>query len=369
MTLLEKNNIMLNKEGKYEYRHPRAIIAVDGVILSIIENDLRVLIISEDQEHWRLPGRKLRFDEINGNQWGEVPDNYQNGDELKRCLSDAIRLKIDGTRFSEKEFVLKMMPEMTPLKLRDCPNRDKDRPLIEVSGIDKKDRVITQPYMMLVNPYFFVSKENETNQRLRLQRRQRLVNNFFVSKENETIEKETSLIFKNPKLLGKTETTAYWAPLYQIFKDNDCYEMTIERKAPNLTSNNIEKRPSQEERNEKWVFRMLFDHAEILLDALQTLRLQARTQPVGRDFFISENNKEMFTMQQIKRMYDLIIDGNLELSNLKKTLKERNLIKEYTENGKVKKNEKSTTRPAVLFKYDDNWYDYYMENKNLALRL
>ena len=345
MTLLEKNNIMLNKEGKYEYRHPRAIIAVDGVILSIIENDLRVLIISEDQEHWRLPGRKLRFDEINGNQWGEVPDNYKNGDELKRCLSDAIRLKIDGTRFSEKEFVLKMMPEMTPLKLRDCPNRDKDRPLIEVSGIDKKDRVITQPYMMLVNPY------------------------FFVSKENETIEKETSLIFKNPKLLGKTETTAYWAPLYQIFKDNDCYEMTIERKAPNFTSNNIEKRPSQEERNEKWVFRMLFDHAEILLDALQTLRLQARTQPVGRDFFISENDKEMFTMQQIKRMYDLIIDGNLEISNLKKTLKERNLIIEYTENGKVKKTEKSTTRPAVLFKYDDNWYDYYMENKNLALRL
>lgn len=345
MTLLEKNNIMLNKEGKYEYRHPRAIIAVDGVILSIIENDLRVLIISEDQEHWRLPGRKLRFDEINGNQWGEVPDNYKNGDELKRCLSDAIRLKIDGTRFSEKEFVLKMMPEMTPLKLRDCPNRDKDRPLIEVSGIDKKDRVITQPYMMFVNPY------------------------FFVSKENETIEKETSLIFKNPKLLGKTETTAYWAPLYQIFKDNDCYEMTIERKAPNFTSNNIEKRPSQEERNEKWVFRMLFDHAEILLDALQTLRLQARTQPVGRDFFISENDKEMFTMQQIKRMYDLIIDGNLEISNLKKTLKERNLIIEYTENGKVKKNEKSTTRPAVLFKYDDNWYDYYMENKNLALRL
>lgn len=345
MTLLEKNNIMLNKEGKYEYRHPRAIIAVDGVILSIIENDLRVLIISEDQEHWRLPGRKLRFDEINGNQWGEVPDNYKNGDELKRCLSDAIRLKIDGTRFSEKEFVLKMMPEMTPLKLRDCPNRDKDRPLIEVSGIDKKDRVITQPYMMLVNPY------------------------FFVSKENETIEKETSLIFKNPKLLGKTETTAYWAPLYQIFKDNNCYEMTIERKAPNLTSNNIEKRPSEEERNEKWVFRMLFDHAEILLDALQTLRLQARTRPVGRDFFISENNKEMFTMQQIKRMYDLIIDGNLELSNLKKTLKERNLIIEYTEDGKVKKTEKSTTRPAVLFKYDDNWYDYYMENKNLALRL
>lgn len=100
------------------------------------------------------------------------------------------------------------------------------------------------------------------------------------------------------------------------------------------------------------------------------MRLQelCRVQPLNEDWFADDDGNAYFTMQQMKRVYDCVFNRNYELSNLKKTLmNDRNLIVPVERKGVEV--ELRRGKPVELFQYNKTYYDYYMRNKNLSLRL
>ena len=92
---------------------------------------------------------------------------------------------------------------------------------------------------------------------------------------------------------------------------------------------------------------LAFDHAEILRCAVKRLRAKIRYEPIGFELL-----PEKFTLSQLQRLYEQILEQKIDKRNFRKKLLKMNLL--------VKTGEKETGvayRSAQLYKFDMEKYE------------
>lgn len=126
-----------------------------------------------------------------------------------------------------------------------------------------------------------------------------------------------------------------WAPLPQIMRDN--------------AIRNPKDCPSDGN-----VYRLAFDHPLILQSASERLKEMAHLQPLGRGIL-----PDRFTIADLQAFYEVILDMELERSNFRKAMMDRNHLEKAGQ-------EKGPSRPSDLFKFKDDVYDEYVRKKDFA---
>jgi 8-oxo-dGTP diphosphatase len=91
---------------------------------------------------------------------------------------------------------------------------------------------------------------------------------------------------------------------------------------------------------------LAFDHAHILEVALERLKSKVRYQPIGFELL-----PRKFTLTQLQRMYEIILDRPLDKRNFRKKILAMDLLIELDE---VQKD--VAHRAARLYKFDDRHY-------------
>jgi 8-oxo-dGTP diphosphatase len=91
---------------------------------------------------------------------------------------------------------------------------------------------------------------------------------------------------------------------------------------------------------------LAFDHAHILEVALERLKSKVRYQPIGFELL-----PKKFTLTQLQRMYEIILDRPLDKRNFRKKILGMDLLIELDE---VQKD--VAHRAARLYKFDDRHY-------------
>jgi len=103
---------------------------------------------------------------------------------------------------------------------------------------------------------------------------------------------------------------------------------------------------------------LAFDHAEILAFALERLRTRARTRPLGFELLPPK-----FTLSQLQRVYEKVLDRPLDRRNFRKKLHALELVKPLAE-----MEQGVPRRPARLFRFDANRYRS-LEREGFELQL
>lgn len=92
--------------------------------------------------------------------------------------------------------------------------------------------------------------------------------------------------------------------------------------------------------------RLAFDHARIVDTALRRLRGKVRYEPIGFELL-----PEKFTLTQLQRMYEMILEQDIDKRNFRKKILGMELLKELDE---VQVD--VAHRAARLYKFDENKY-------------
>jgi 8-oxo-dGTP diphosphatase len=103
--------------------------------------------------------------------------------------------------------------------------------------------------------------------------------------------------------------------------------------------------------NAKWVLvknlpNLIFDHREIILKALETLRKELRTEPVGFELL-----PKKFTLRQLQNLYEVILGTELDNRNFRKKISKLEYL--------IPLNEKEVGvnhKPAQFYKFDKKIY-------------
>lgn len=103
---------------------------------------------------------------------------------------------------------------------------------------------------------------------------------------------------------------------------------------------------------------LAFDHADILAFALERLRTRARTRPLGFELLPAK-----FSLSQLQRVYEKVLDRPLDRRNFRKKLHALGLVKPLAEMEKG-----VPRRPARLFRFDANRYQR-LERDGFELQL
>lgn len=112
----------------------------------------------------------------------------------------------------------------------------------------------------------------------------------------------------------------------------------------------------KEARDARWVSikvlpKLVFDHAEILQSALKKLKRVVRQEPIGFELL-----PKKFTLTSLQRLYESILDTQLDTRNFrKKLLKMGHLVKLNEQQSGV------PHRAAYLYKFDNNRYNQRKE--------
>ncbi len=94
---------------------------------------------------------------------------------------------------------------------------------------------------------------------------------------------------------------------------------------------------------------LAFDHAEILLTAINRLRGKVRYQPIGFELLA-----EKFTLTQLQKLYETILDKELNKRNFRTKILKMNILKEEDILRGV------AHRPAQLYSFDKVKYEAYL---------
>ena len=94
-----------------------------------------------------------------------------------------------------------------------------------------------------------------------------------------------------------------------------------------------------------------FDHEKIIVQAIRTLQLKVRYQPIGFELL-----PEKFTLLQLQELYEAIMDTSLDKPNFRRKLQRMNLLVSLDEFQKG-----VAHRAARLYKFDKNRYDRLKE--------
>lgn len=109
---------------------------------------------------------------------------------------------------------------------------------------------------------------------------------------------------------------------------------------------------SLKERNVKWfpindLPEMGFDHPEILVKALERLRMKLRSEPIGFELL-----PEKFTISQLQRLYEVVIGTTFDRRNFRKKVLQMKYIIPLDEKQKGVKH-----KPAQLFIFSKEVYE------------
>lgn len=94
-----------------------------------------------------------------------------------------------------------------------------------------------------------------------------------------------------------------------------------------------------------------FDHGKIIAQAIRTLQLKVRHQPIGFELL-----PEKFTLLQLQELYEAIMDTSLDKPNFRRKLQRMNLLVSLEEFQKG-----VAHRAARLYKFDKSRYDRLKE--------
>ena len=94
---------------------------------------------------------------------------------------------------------------------------------------------------------------------------------------------------------------------------------------------------------------LAFDHAEILATAITRLRGKVRYQPIGFELLA-----EKFTLTQLQKLYETILDKELNKRNFRTKILKMNILKEEDILRGV------AHRPAQLYSFDKVKYEAYL---------
>jgi hypothetical protein len=105
-------------------------------------------------------------------------------------------------------------------------------------------------------------------------------------------------------------------------------------------------------RNVKWfpvnnLPELGFDHHEILLRALERLRLKLKQEPIGFELLA-----EKFTLTQVQRLYEAILDTKLDPRNFRKKLSQMKYVIPLNEKQKAVRH-----KPAQLYIFSRDVYE------------
>ncbi|MDH5609403.1 MAG: NUDIX hydrolase [Cyclobacteriaceae bacterium] len=92
---------------------------------------------------------------------------------------------------------------------------------------------------------------------------------------------------------------------------------------------------------------LIFDHNEMVAHAIRRLRYRTSNQPVGFELL-----PEKFTMRQLQKLYEAILDQELDKRNFTKKINQLGLLIKLDE-----KNMESSKKGSYLFKFDQVKYD------------
>jgi len=168
-------------------------------------------------------------------------------------------------------------------------------------------------------------------------------------KKNETLDDAAARILF--RLTGMHDI--YLEQLYAFSAvDRDPVERTISTSYYAII--NIEKHNEEliENYNAKWFSlsqnpQLIFDHNEMLEKAVRRLRRRTSINPIGFELL-----PEKFTMRQLQKLYETILDKELDKRNFINKIKSMDIV--------VKLNEKdmsSSTKGSYLYKFDQDKYD------------
>jgi 8-oxo-dGTP diphosphatase len=92
---------------------------------------------------------------------------------------------------------------------------------------------------------------------------------------------------------------------------------------------------------------LAFDHSNILNDALNILRGRVRRRPVGFELL-----PQKFTLAQIQRLYEVLLNETYDKGNFRKKILDMNLLTDLKES-----QTNVSHRPAKLYSFDTNRYE------------
>ena len=94
-----------------------------------------------------------------------------------------------------------------------------------------------------------------------------------------------------------------------------------------------------------------FDHESIINVALKKLQKRVRFQPIGFEIF-----PKKFTLPQLQRLYEVILDKKLDKRNFRKKILSNHFIKKLNQ-----KETNGSRRPAFFYRFDDKKYNALKE--------
>ncbi|WP_299781835.1 NUDIX domain-containing protein [uncultured Formosa sp.] len=179
-------------------------------------------------------------------------------------------------------------------------------------------------------------------------------------KKNEVLDEAASRILNT--LTGMNEI--YMEQLYSFSEvDRDPVERTISTSY--YTIINIEKYNEEliENYNARWfsmsnVPHLIFDHNIMLDKAIKRLRRRTSINPIGFELL-----PEMFTMRQLQKLYEAILDKKLDKRNFINKINSMDILIKLDE-----KDMTSSTKGSYLYKFDREKYDKKKVN-NFYLKL
>ena len=179
-------------------------------------------------------------------------------------------------------------------------------------------------------------------------------------KENETLDDAAVRILF--RLTGMHDI--YMEQLY-TFSDVDRDPVARTISTAYFAIINIEKHNESlvEKLNAKWfslskVPKLIFDHDEMLAKAVRRLRRRTSINPIGFELL-----PEKFTMRQLQKLYETILDKELDKRNFINKIKSMDILIKLKE-----KDMTSSTKGSYLYMFDQEKYDEKKAN-NFYLKL
>ncbi len=143
---------------------------------------------------------------------------------------------------------------------------------------------------------------------------------------------------------GRVVSVAYYALVQLADYDSQIHASSDAKKAEWFSVNEMPK--------------LAFDHAEIFEIAINRLKSKVRYQPIGFELL-----PEKFTLSQLQKLYEIILDKELDKRNFRKKILSMDLLLELTE-----RQQGVSHRAAKLYQFDKIKYKA-LESKGFSFEL
>ena len=172
-------------------------------------------------------------------------------------------------------------------------------------------------------------------------------------KEDETLDNGATRVLRT--LTGLQDVFLEQLPAFSK-PDRDPVERTVS--IPYCTLINIEEHNEElsKQHGAQWFSlkdtpSLIFDHEEMVSSAINRLRYKITLQPMGLELL-----PEKFTMRQLQKLYETILDQELDKRNFTKKILQLNVLEKLNEKDKT-----SSRKGSFLFRFNKEQYKKAVE--------